>query len=429
MIRLRNSRKLAEVPSCDFFTQFFSDTVSLLSPSTDQLALARYYHTKIPSLAINDMKAAIDRGVDISGSSARVSTSINHDGMVFSHHSSNNNNYFPPTLSSASAVTATKTSTGSVLKLAKQRNDIDTSKLAKIIRRGVDYEVKKKKEEKKLGRTINLKEWAEVAGCDSRDIRHGIVAYRDAKRTLVSQNMGLIHACIKSSPFLLKKASYDELLQEGCLGLIRAAELFDESRGFRFSTFATVWIKGVLGNYQRDMIRIPQRTRQEYNRLQRIVRDNGGEISGRRLEKEMGLGRHEIKALSFGVSSAKYPLSMDRSYAAFASSPTSSSTSSSQNEISLGDTIESKTETQFADAIQCKLDVLKLLTDNLSEREQTLIRLRYGLLDGKSRTLSECAKVMGISPERVRTLSKKSLEKLRRAENVGSLMEYLVDIA
>ena len=104
------------------------------------------------------------------------------------------------------------------------------------------------------------------------EIRRSVMNYTTAKNLLVTSNVGLIRKVIKDSPFLLSKASFNDLFQEGAIGLIRAAELFDPSKGYRFSTFAVSWIKGVLSNYSSETIKVPSRIKAIFNKMQSLKR-------------------------------------------------------------------------------------------------------------------------------------------------------------
>lgn len=124
--------------------------------------------------------------------------------------------------------------------------------LGHMIQRGVKLHKLKADFEEKEEREISRPEWTKLAGLESaKELRKQVSAYRQAKQLLVSANIGLVHAVVNKQYASIRKStglSKEELIQEGSLGLMRAAELFDPSRGLRFSTYATIWIKGTLQN-------------------------------------------------------------------------------------------------------------------------------------------------------------------------------------
>jgi len=294
--------------------------------------------------------------------------------------------------------------------------------LYSIIKVGTGLLKEKKVAEKDLGRKVTMKEWGGIVEMKPSEIRRAIVLLRAAKSEIVSANFGLVHAVIHNNVYLKNKATYEELFQEGVIGLIRAAEIFDPSRGFKFSTFATVWVKGVLSNFASDPIRIPQRVKATYNKLQRMKRANP-EVTLDELSLALEIPADDLQGLWAKVTHAKYPLSVDKTFS------NNDGQSDGNRDQSLNDLLVEEQDLDFAAAMEVKLDVLTLLTQQLNEREQRLMRLRYGLVDGKARTLGECARCMGLSTERCRVMGKRCLEKLRRADVVDSLMEYLSTVA
>ncbi|KAL7463743.1 hypothetical protein ACHAXS_004107, partial [Conticribra weissflogii] len=144
-------------------------------------------------------------------------------------------------------------------------------RLAQAIQLGTHIHKLKATHESATGQPITKKQWAQLANLSSpNELRRIISSYRSAKQELVSSNMGLVHAVVKTyrRKARAKGISLEELVQEGSLGLIRAAELFDPAKGLRFSTYATIWIKGVLSNYSFDeMIALPNREKTKWNKI------------------------------------------------------------------------------------------------------------------------------------------------------------------
>jgi len=286
--------------------------------------------------------------------------------------------------------------------------------LTQKIQQGVNLLKVKQDEEKRTGNPLSTKELAALMTSHenrlftSGDVRRSVVQYRKAKTILVERNVGLIHAVIRSNSHLRKRGSYEELVQEGALGLIRASELYCPSSGNKFSTYATIWIKGVLGNSRFDQaIKIPSREKTKFNKLQAARR----RVEGLGLELEGGGTRGDDGEMETNILNARFVESID--HESFSGSSDSSMV----------------VDRHMAEVIEMKVDLVKVLADNLTDREQRMLRLRYGLNDGKSRSLAECARCMGLSNERVRTLGKSSLEKLRLVEGIDALTEYLVSVA
>merc|ERR1712137_1115878 len=136
-------------------------------------------------------------------------------------------------------------------------------------------------------RSISKSEWAKLANLESpTQLRREVATYRRAKQLLVSANMGLVHTVVKKSYYDVRKRSgttYEELVQEGSLGLLRSCRVFDPSRGVRFSTYATIWIKGTLSKSSTldGAIKLPLNEKTKWNKIvkahQELVKEKGGE--------------------------------------------------------------------------------------------------------------------------------------------------------
>lgn len=286
-------------------------------------------------------------------------------------------------------------------------------------------------------RDITRTEWAQIAQLDSpKTLRRLVSSYRLAKNKLVTANLGLVHAVVQQGPFLKKNngVSREELIQEGVLGLIRAAELFDPDRGLRFSTYATIWIKGVLGNTKVDeIITLPSREKTKWNKIMRakaeiraiqgIDKENDEEISAEEISKITSLPLKEVQDLLFKMPRTSKMLSLDYQYNG---SSRSGAQDGGSTHIYGSKALE---EDNLMETLQMKADIIASLARNLDPREARLMRLRYGLHDGKMRTIVECAECMGLSRQRVQQLAVKCLEKMRAASDSESLQEYLLTVA
>ena len=253
--------------------------------------------------------------------------------------------------------------------------------------------------------------------------------------------MGLVHAVVKQYS---RKANYrgvpmEELVQEGSLGLIRAAELFDPAKGLRFSTYATIWIKGVLSNSNslEDVISLPSRERVLHNKVRAAWQDMAVEDgkagsgdgkppvgSAKAIAQRLGMDPSLVEKHLRRMSCVKNVLSLDYQYASATRSGDQANTQDAlMNSAQMGD------DADLAEQAHFKADLVASMVRNLSEKELTLMRLRYGLEDGTEYTVKECAAKMGINRETARLLQHKCLKKLREASNMESLQEYLLTVA
>ena len=305
--------------------------------------------------------------------------------------------------------------------------------LARIIQDGAALCAVRTKAEEELGREISRQEWAERAGLKSaKELRRRVSDYRRAKHHLVSANVGLVHAVVNQQWPSLKHAtgvSKEELIQEGSLGLLRAAELFDPSRGLRFSTYAVVWIKGTLSNsHVRELVRLPSREKTKWNKIvqaRKELEEAGEEVQPERLAQMTGLPIEQIMATHHRMNQARRMMSLDYEYATQSRSGTESS--SSINVLEKDKAMQA--DGDLAERTQLHADIIAAMTRNLDAREARLLRLRYGLSDGRARTLHECAEAMGLSYTRVHQLANRCLKKLRQAKEAEALEEYLLTIA
>jgi len=313
--------------------------------------------------------------------------------------------------------------------------------LANTIQAGAQVHKLKAEYESSNSQPLSKRDWAQLANMSPNDLRRLVSDYRTAKQELVSSNMGLVHVVVKKYAGRAKYRGLemDELIQEGTLGLIRAAELFDPAKGLRFSTYATIWIKGVLSgtNLLEDVIKVPDRERVLRNKVQAAMDEmklESGEgisigklsatSSSKELAARLGMKRTKVETHLRRMACVSKVLSLDYQY----SSTTRSGDANDKNDM-LMNSAQFGTDADLAERAQFKADVVAGLVRNLSEKEVTLMRLRYGLEDGNEYTIKECASMMGINRETARLLQHKCLKKLREASDMESLQEYLMTVA
>ena len=256
---------------------------------------------------------------------------------------------------------------------------------------------------------------AKLTRAEKRDLKILAREGKKARSHLLEANLRLVVSLAKR--YTGRGMPLLDLIQEGNLGLIRAMEKFDYAKGFKFSTYATWWIRQAITRGMADQsrtIRLPVHLVEQVNKLSRIKREMyqslGREATNEELSEESGIDENKIEML---LRQSRDPVSLDMPVG-------------TDEEAPLGDFIEDAEATDAETAVVASMrhSDIRGVIDTLEKREQDVIRLRYGLDDGVPRTLDQIARRFGLSRERVRQIEREVRAKLRDGNRADRLREY-----
>jgi RNA polymerase primary sigma factor len=264
--------------------------------------------------------------------------------------------------------------------------------------------------EEKLNTTPDLD--SRLAG----DLDRLVVLGRAAKRQLIEANLRLVVSVAKR--YMGRGLTMLDLVQEGNLGLIRAVEKFDYVRGFKFSTYATWWIRQAMSRALADQartIRVPVHVVELINRVvrvqRRILQERGYDPAPEEIGAQLGLSAERVGEM---LRLAQEPMSLHAPVG-------------EEDDVAFGDLIEDRDATSPVESVAFLLlrEHLDAVLSTLGDREREVVQLRYGLAGARPRTLEEIGQLFGVTRERIRQIEAKTLRKLREHAFAGQLRGYL----
>ena len=293
----------------------------------------------------------------------------------------------------------------------KKEDDIEMDKIDLSLPKGISIDDPVRMYLKEIGKIPLLKPHEEI-GYAKRMLEGDEIA----KQRLVEANLRLVVSIAKR--YVGRGMLFLDLIQEGNLGLIKAVEKFDYERGFKFSTYATWWIRQAITRAIADQartIRIPVHMVETINKLIRVSRqllqELGRDPKPEEIAKEMDMSEEKVREI---MKIAQDPVSLETPIG-------------EEEDSHLGDFIPDEDALAPAEAAAYSLlkDQIEEVLGSLNEREQKVLKLRFGLEDGRARTLEEVGKEFDVTRERIRQIEAKALRKLRHPSRSKKLRDYL----
>ena len=237
----------------------------------------------------------------------------------------------------------------------------------------------------------------------------------NARQTMITSNLRLVVKVAKTYIGRSSNLSFLDLIQEGNMGLMRATEKFDAEKGFRFSTYATYWIKQAISKAiidQSRAVRLPAHIINELNKFNKAIRDLSQQYGRTPSDKELAEYLNvSVKKISEYYTISKEPCSLDV-------------TIDEDEDTAMIDLIADENATKFMDIDDLSIrDTIYSVLNTLSERERKIIELRFGFIDGRQHTLEEVGKEFNLTKERIRQLEASPLKKLRNPVRSEKLRE------
>ncbi|MGC1308679.1 MAG: RNA polymerase sigma factor, RpoD/SigA family [Phormidesmis sp.] len=298
--------------------------------------------------------------------------------------------------------------------LLKPDEEIELARQVRVI---VELEERSEALSETLNRRPNLAELADSFGCTEKQLKQRLQKARAAKRRMIRSNLRLVVSIAKR--YLNRGVPFLDLIQEGALGLNRAAEKFDPDKGYKFSTYAYWWIRqGITRTIANDArtIRLPIHIVEKLNKLKKAHRELRKELQRTPTEVEVAaaldMTPEQLRALQ---QVQRKSLSLNHRVG-------------KGEDTELMELLEDGTslspESKISESMM-RQEISDVLTEVLSDREKEIIALRYGLTTGETHTLEEVGRIFQLSRERVRQIQTKAMRKLRRPQVASRLKNWL----
>ena len=298
--------------------------------------------------------------------------------------------------------------------LLKPEEEIELARQVRII---VELEERSEALELKLKRRPNLSDLAESFGCSEQQLKLQLRKARAAKRRMIRSNLRLVVSIAKR--YLNRGVPFLDLIQEGALGLNRAAEKFDPDKGYKFSTYAYWWIRqGITRTIANDArtIRLPIHIVEKLNKLKKAHRELRKELQRTPTEAEVAA------ALDMTPEQLRVLQQVQRKSLSLNHRVGKGEDTELMELLEDGKSLSP--ESKISESMM-RQEISDVLTEVLSEREKEIIALRYGLTTGETHTLEEVGRIFQLSRERVRQIQTKAMRKLRRPQVASRLKNWL----